>query len=67
MGNLPGYDSWKTHDPTDDLCEFCGADPRRSRGWQPGRCTGECGTVWRDPDDEYEKLRDEKDLDDVTD
>lgn len=57
------YDDWKCSDPADYLCEFCGADARRSRGWQPSRCTGECGTVWRDPDAEYDQQRDEKDFD----
>ena len=56
---LPGYDDWKTHNPDDDRCEHCGADPRVYRaGWQPTPCTGECGTVWRDPDAEYEAARD---------
>lgn len=54
------YDDWKTHNPDDDRCEFCGAAPGEARGgWQPDGCTGECGTVWRDPDQEYEKARDE--------
>ena len=58
--NLPGYDDWKTHNPDDDRCEFCGAAPWESRGgWQPAGCTGECRTSWRDPDHEYEKMRDE--------
>ena len=30
--NLPGYDDWKTHNPADDCCEYCGADPRYCRG-----------------------------------
>jgi len=41
-------------------CEFCGAAPWECRGgWQPNNCTGECGKGWRDPDHEYEKMRDE--------
>jgi hypothetical protein len=57
--NLPGYDKWKTHDPADDCCEFCGADPRHnSNGWQPHCCTGECGVRFRDPDAELEERRD---------
>ena len=59
--NLPGYDEWKTHDPADDCCEFCGADPRYCRGWQPNECTGECGQRFRDPDAEYEAMRDDRD------
>jgi hypothetical protein len=52
------YDDWKTHNPDDDRCEFCGAAPWESRGgWQPSGCNGECRTSWRDPDHEYEKMR----------
>jgi hypothetical protein len=29
MTDLPGYDDWKTHNPDDDRCEFCGAHPQR--------------------------------------
>lgn len=51
--DLPGYDEWKTHNPADDCCEYCGADPRYCRGgWQPEECNGECGRRFRDPDDE---------------
>lgn len=54
------YDDWKTHNPDDDRCEFCGVHPRECRGgWQPDRCTGECSQSWRDPDAEYEKMRDD--------
>lgn len=60
MTDLPGYDDWKTHNPDDDRCEFCGAHPREcAAGWQPDRCTGECGRGWRDPDAEYEAERDD--------
>jgi hypothetical protein len=49
--DLPGYDDWKTHNPADDCCEYCGADPRYCRGgWQPEECNGECGRSFRDPD-----------------
>jgi len=62
MSDLPGYDEWKTHDPDDDRCEFCGAHPNESRqGWAPENCTGKCNTSWRDPDYEYDRTRDEKD------
>lgn len=58
--SLPGYDEWKTHDPDDDRCEFCGASPYAMRdGWQPRDCTGECRRSWRDPDAEYDRMRDE--------
>jgi hypothetical protein len=58
---MSGYDDWKTHNPDDDRCEFCGVSPGETRGgWQPDRCTGECKTVWRDPDAEYEQQRDEE-------
>jgi len=57
--DLPGYDAWKTHNPDDDRCEFCGADPRYCKGWQPDACTGECGIGWRDPDAEYDRRRDD--------
>ena len=60
---LPGYDAWKTMAPDDEdpRCEFCGASERESRkGWQPSACTGDCGTRWRDPDAEYEVMRDER-------
>ena len=64
MTSLPGYDDWKTHNPDDDCCEFCGAHPNESRdGWAPEICTGKCRTIWRDPDAEYEKMRDEKGMD----
>jgi hypothetical protein len=54
------YDSWKTHNPDDDRCEYCGANPNESRqGWAPRDCTGKCKTSWRDPDYEYEKMRDD--------
>lgn len=44
----------------DPYCEYCGAHPREARGgWQPERCTGECGLSFRDPDAEYEKMRDD--------
>jgi hypothetical protein len=62
MTDLPGYDDWKTHDPNDDRCRFCGAHPHeRLGGWQPTRCTGKCRINWRDPDFEYDQMRDEKD------
>lgn len=60
MTELPGYDEWKTHNPDDDRCEFCGAYPWEMRnGWQPEGCSGECRKVWRDPDAEYDSWRDE--------
>lgn len=59
---MSNYDDWKTHDPDDDRCEFCGVAPWQCRdGWQPDCCTGECGNSWRDPDQEYEKMRDDND------
>lgn len=59
--NLPGYDEWKTHNPDDDRCQFCGAEPGSvSGGWQPSGCTGECRRKWRDPDAEREARRDER-------
>jgi hypothetical protein len=58
--SLPGYDEWKCHNPDDDRCEFCGAHPRECRaGWRPDSCNGECGRGWRDPDAEYDAMRDE--------
>lgn len=60
MGSLPGYDEWKTRDPDEGRCEFCGAHASECRGgWQPPRCTDECGRSWRDPDAEYEASRDD--------
>lgn len=59
MTKIPGYDSWKTHNPDDDRCEFC--DALQQGGWQPDECTGECGRRWRDPD--YEHDRKQEDLD----
>ncbi len=59
---IPGYDAWKTASPydEDERCEFCGSSARESnKGWQPYNCTGECGILWRDPDAEYEAMRDE--------
>jgi hypothetical protein len=56
---LPGYDDWKTHNPDDDRCEHCGAAPWEFKGgWQPDRCNGECRR-FRDPDAEYERMRDD--------
>lgn len=58
--NLPGYDEWKTRDPDEDRCEFCGIHARDCRGgWQPAACTGECGLRWRDPDAAREAARDD--------
>jgi hypothetical protein len=57
---MTSYDDWKTHNPDDDRCEFCGAHPRECRaGWRPDSCNGECGRGWRDPDAEYDAMRDE--------
>lgn len=61
--NLPGYDNWKTMSPDEDgpeECEFCGAVMGYSqrKGWQPAECTGECERSWRDPDAEYDAMRD---------
>jgi hypothetical protein len=58
--DLPGYDDWKLATPPEyEFCEFCGADPRvRRDGWQPDECTGECGRRFRDPDAEYDAMRD---------
>lgn len=53
------YDNWKTHNPDDDRCEYCGAHPRDFFGWQPTQCSGECRQSFRDPDFEYEQMRDE--------
>jgi hypothetical protein len=55
-------DDWKTHNPDDDRCEFCGAHPWEFRdGWRPSRCTEECNGCFRDPDAEYDKMKDEPD------
>lgn len=61
MTSRPGYDDWKQHNPDDDRCEHCGADPRYEGrdGWQPDRCTGECNRGWRDPDAENDARRDD--------
>ncbi len=59
--SLPNYDTWKTHNPADDCCEFCGASPHETRrGWQPEACTGECGRVWRDPDAMHEECEENR-------
>jgi hypothetical protein len=58
MGELPGYDDWKTRDPDEDRCEYCGVSLRGLDGWQPDRCTGECRRSWRDADAEYDAWRD---------
>jgi hypothetical protein len=53
------YDQWKTHNPADDNCQYCGASPRECRaGWEPMNCSGKCGIRWRDPDAEYDAMRD---------
>jgi len=60
MISHPGYDIWKTSNPDDGRCEFCGAYPRECRGgWQPDCCTGECGCSWRDPDYERDLRNDQ--------
>lgn len=59
----PGYDTWKTMSPYDEnpCCEFCGASDREAaKGWQPDHCTGECRRSWRDPDAEYDAMRDDR-------
>jgi hypothetical protein len=54
---LPGYDAWKTHNPDDDRCEFCGISSQDyDYGWQPENCTGECRRAWRDPDYERDQI-----------
>jgi hypothetical protein len=59
--DLPGYDDWKTSNPDDLRCEHCGAGPEcLERGWQPDGCNGECGIKWRDPDDERDAKRDDR-------
>lgn len=59
MSTLPGYDDWKLQSPYDnDGCEFCGA--RENDGWQPHDCTGECRRNFRDPDAEYDAMRDDR-------
>lgn len=60
MTGLPGFDAWISHNPDDDRCEFCGADTRYALrdGWQPDECTGECRTIWRDPDAERDAILD---------
>lgn len=61
--DLPGYDDWKTTNPADERCEYCGVHPRECRGgWQPEDCTGECGKAWRDPDYELELRREDERL-----
>jgi hypothetical protein len=60
--DLPGYDEWKTRSPDEGRCEFCGAHESECRsGWEPFACTGRCGQVWRDPDAEYDAVRDGRD------
>lgn len=60
--DIPGYDNWKTSDPDEDRCEFCGIHARHCRdGWQPDCCTGECRRSWRDPDYERDqRIEDER-------
>lgn len=55
---LSGYDEWKTHNPADDRCEFCGVDQRYCDGFRPDECTGDCGARFRDQDAEYDAMRD---------
>jgi hypothetical protein len=59
--SLKGLDAYLTTDPREYLCDYCGADARYEGrdGWQPWCCTGKCGRRWRDPDAEYDALRDE--------
>ncbi len=57
MGDLPGYDAWKTRDPDEDRCEFCGVNMRYAdMRFGPDECTGECGRRFDDPD----RARDER-------
>lgn len=54
------YDAWKTTPDAESTCEVCGAGASMFRnGWQPDECTGECGIKWRDPDAEYDAMRDD--------
>ena len=57
--DLSGYDEWKTRDPDDDRCEFCGTR-EGGDGWQPDACDGKCRRVWRDADDENDARRDDR-------
>jgi hypothetical protein len=54
--DLPGYDAWKTRLPPEPYCddEDCTCTSERRDEW--------CPVHGRDPDDEYEKMR-ERDWD----
>lgn len=62
--SLPGYDEWKTTDPDDGRCEFCGVHERDCRdGWEPDCCIGKCGRHWRDPDYERDLRNEDRECD----
>lgn len=47
---MRGYD--RMSDPSDDRCDFCGANIKNLRGWEPEDCNGQCRRNFRDPDAE---------------
>jgi hypothetical protein len=53
------YDHWKTTDPRDDECPRCGGynAVRTPRGCDDPDCP--CG-LYRDPDERYQRYRDER-------
>lgn len=61
------YDAWKLESPEEESdrlygpwCEFCECHIPRGANYQPDCCTGACGTRWRDPDADYEAMRDDR-------
>lgn len=56
MDGLPGYDAWKTRLPEEPFCDDdeCTCTDRRRDKW--------CPVHGLDPDEEYKKRRDERDL-----
>ena len=53
MTNLPGYDVWKTREPEEPYCDDheCTCTTYRKDMW--------CPVHGKDPDEEYEKRRDD--------
>ncbi len=51
------YDDWKTTDPRDDECPHCGTRALTRSTCDDPNCP--CG-LYRDPDEAYERMRDER-------
>ncbi len=56
------YDHWKTTDPREDECPLCGGSAAYARvrsNYPCGDPNCPCG-LYRDPDEAYDRMRDER-------